>query len=1007
MRFFTVRKFVLSVCCAALCSQPVVAQPDVRKAAPRTGGSQFLHPKSLGAGEERIAYGLLAYDDTDINYTNGLVSFPLTGSSTLEHVRMMGDESNGVTAGAYAGGYYYVARSVSDGTYETATDLLKYDMEADQVSTVGTITGFESYVADMTFDYASHTMFAIERPVSDGTSDLRKIDLTTGESQKVADLDRRFFTLACTYAGQLYGISFEGDLCRIDKTTGAVTQIGATGLHPMYFQSMEFDHSDGTLYWAASIQDLDIPDGLAVVDTLTGKASMIGSLGDGAEIAGLYIPFSAAAAGAPAAVSGLTVTPDAGGAPQAVLQWSNPGQTFDGQPLETLSAVKVYRDKQLVATLTPAKPGASMSYTDAVGQETKGAVHHYTVVAVNAVGEGAQAQAQAFVGHDIPADVTDLTLRVDGYEKAVLSWQTPQQGANGGYVDKNSLVYEVVRQPGNTVLASALSEPAFTDQSVTEASTYSYQVKAVNADGASSPVATPSVVIGPINSMPYVCDFTSKQSPNTWTMVDADGDGSTWMWTETAGGYMMGRQPSTVQGSDDWLLSYYIPVEKGKVYRLDYSAHCYSADKLELYLLENTDPQRVVQLVKSVSMEKSEGFKTYSLLFKAASTGIYNLGLRALSSASSDWIELSKLSLREADDVNLGATALVGETSPVTGMSSDYTVTVSNLGRQRVDAYEVSLTDGEGHELAKSAISDPLESGQERQVTLSWTPADQSVTQLVAKVACEADADASDDATAPLAVEVQDGNAAPTVGIGTSSNQISQNYPFDLFNQHAAAFNLYAAEEIGHASAVITKISYPYSASLMDDIAEVPVKVYMGNTEVATTADGWLPEADLTLVYDGTIGFTKGSSRELEIPLSQPFAYDGHNLAIITVVESAKYYSGVYFKQYRSPLAGNSVYAWGDYRSTVPFDFTQTGRQDSYGYTSSVTLYLEQSTGIGQTTAVPPLSDYELYDLTGRKVSCGTTSPEGKVDRSSVRPGIYVMTFKSDGRRHSVKMVVK
>ena len=59
---------------------------------------------------------------------------------------------------------------------------------------------------------------------------------------------------------------------------------------------MEFDHTDGTLYWAANlIEGTGNDDCIATVDLNTGAATKVATVGDLPQIAGLYIPFSASA----------------------------------------------------------------------------------------------------------------------------------------------------------------------------------------------------------------------------------------------------------------------------------------------------------------------------------------------------------------------------------------------------------------------------------------------------------------------------------------------------------------------------------------------------------------------------------------------------------------------------------------------------------------------------------------------------------------------------------------
>lgn len=998
----------LALAAFLLAGPPTTAQTDGRSPMPVEPVTRHQPMKVARTGTQgKTVYGVLAFDYSDIYYTDGLVSFPLKGSETLTHVHLFGDATHGVTAGAYADGFYYVARATTDGTTEKAADLLKYDIDKDQTTTIGTLEGFGSYVADMSYDYSTHTMYAIERP-GDMSSDLLTIDLTTGKSTKIADLDRRFFTLACTYGGQLYGISFEGDLCKIDKTTGAVTKVGATGLQPSYFQSMDFDHSDEQLYWAANLLEGTQEGGMARVDTLTGKATLLGPIGNLAEIAGLYIPFSASAPGTPAAVENFAITPDAGGANRAVLSWTNPVKTFDGKKLDVLSSVKVYRDKQLVKTLDGVHPGDEMTYTDELPVDAKGAFHTYSVLAVNEKGEGADTRARVFVGHDVPAKVQDLTLEADGFTTARLAWTMPGAGANGGYVDMESLFYKVTRQPGNVVVADNLKETSFEDKGLTTAGKYSYEVKAVNSDGESEAVKTDARVFGPENTMPYTCDFTSKDTPDTWTSIDGNHDGYSWMWSETSRGRVMGHQPSNVASSDDWLLSYYIPIEKGKTYRLEYDLHCYSKDSLEFYLLENSDTSAQVQKIAATAVEGSKDFRHYSLLFTANASGSFNLAVRALSPMRADWLELAKVYLHEAEKVNLAASTLTGEEQPTEGKESVYSVGIDNWGTDEVTAYEVKLKDGNGKELAKTSVTAPLASGASTSVDVAWTPADVSVEKLVAEVVAEGDEVAADNTSDTLTVSVREAFDGTLVKLGTESIQKSKNFPLGLYDQHAAAFNLYSADEIGLKGGTITKIAYPYDASSQySNVENVETKIYMANTDLATTEGGWLPESELTLVYDGSLNIPQRTTGELELKLTTPFEYDGRNLAIISTVESPKYYAYVYFTQYTSPLAGNAAYTWGDYHSSVPFDFTQAGRVNSYGYTSSILLYINNALNVKGLETTPASVPYTLFDLSGRKMSSGVTGADGNIVRGGLKPGMYVLTYRANGTTHSVKHTIK
>lgn len=986
-------------------SVAALAQTDGRR--PQQLRAHYSAPRILHTeqGTEKIAYGVVGFDNSYIGFVNTLVSFPFDNGSQLTAITSFGDYEHNVTAAAYANGFYYVERTVLDGTLEIPSDLVRYDIDSGELTTVGDLTGYSSHINDMTYDYSANKMYAISTP-GDANTALYTIDTETASSEKLADLDRRFFTLASTYGGQLYGISFDGDLCKINKTTGEVTLVGATGYHPTYFQSMEFDHSDGNLYWAASLSDVDTDGGLARVDTLTGKAELIGEIGDGAQIAGLYIPFSAARPDAPAAVGNFQAVPADEGKYSATLSWTNPTKTFGGEDLTALSEVIVYRDKEELRRFTDVQPGQAMELTDAT-TDNRNAYYTYSVVAVNDHGTGAESKQRIFIGRELPQSPQAVSLQTEGYDKATLTWEMPERGSRGGYVDHSTLTYTVVRQPDGKVIAEGLTGTQAVDEHITPACLYYYTIQAHNQDGESPVAYSDTTVLGPAYTMPFHYDFTSNDTPDTWTITDENGDGYTWGWTEDYYGKVMAHQPSNSSASDDWLISYYMPFEKGERYRMTLNLKAYGTDKFELYLLDGTDTDTPAQMIGELEIEGSYNEQQPTISFVSDVDGDHRLALRAVSPLRANWLYLYSIDVKKTEQINLAATQLTGETRPVAGNAYTYTATIENYGAQAVPAYSVVLKDAEGSELGRTEAGE-LAAGERTEIPVEWTPAQGGVQRILAEVICPGDELAGDNVTDTLQIDVRNPYDGAVKEIGTSSTSKGNSSPFNFFDQHAAALNLYGKDEIGSQECFITNIAWPYDAtSQYDDVAEAPVKVYLANTDRASTADGWIPEAEMTLVYEGTLNIASRTEGEISLRLEEPFVYTGGNLAVLTTLDCDTYYPYVYFTQYKSPLDGNSTYLWSSYYGGS-FDFTQSGHQDWYGQHSAVILYLSSNKEAAITS---PATDaafaaYSVYDLQGRLVKSGRTDAEGKVPTASLPQGIYVVNLHGNGPAQSFKISV-
>lgn len=1004
----------------ALLVMPAVqclAQLNTRKPASSASAPNRQAPLVIkkANGTTKTAYGVLGFDLTDGNMLNGLVSFPFTEGARFSLVKYFGDANHDVTAGAYAERYYYAELTQTDLTTQKMipVELIRYDIEKDVTESVGELSGYTSHINDMSYDYSTKTMYAIS-VLNDAYTQLFTIDLNTAESKLVADLDRRFFTLACTYEGQLYGISFEGDLCKIDKTNGNVTVVGATGWHPTYYQSMEFDHSDETLYWAANLMGgTDFDDCIATVDINTGAAQKVAAVGNSPQIAGLYVPFAASEKGTPSAVSDFECVPGANGATTVALYWMNPTQTFDGKELTALTDIKVYRDRELIKTFENPEIGEEMSYTDDLG-DVKGGYHFYSVVASNSVGEGAEEKVRIFVGRDIPADITTLTLQHDGYDKAVISWNQPELGPNGGYVDASSLSYKVVRKPDGRVIADGLKQTTVSDENISPVSQYSYSVVASNADGESNAVETETRVFGPAYSMPVTFDFTAFDADNSWTVMDANKDGYAWMWTKVSSGdRVMGHQASSTAVSDDWLISYYMPFEKDATYRAEMELHAYSADKLEFALLDEMYTVKPAQVLDTVTIKGNRDKQRIGVVFKAESDGYKNLGIHALSPMRADWLEVFNLSVKKAEKSNLAAVSISGPEKPMAKKESVYTVRVENRGTDKAYAYRVTLVDKNGEELNHKDVAVTLNSGEYADVEVAWTPQVADTTAICGVVRTWPDDEYADDNTTDyMTVIVREAFDGDVVGIGLESSSTASSSPFDLSNQYAAALNIYSADEIGeNKDMLIQKLAWPYDALYQySDVETIPVRIYLANTDLTNTKDGWIPEEQLTLVYDGITSIAQKSTGDLTIALDEPFKYEaGKNLAVLTAVNCDTYCPYVSFRQYNSPLEGNAAYEWGSYYAKQWFDFTQVGHQNYYSRTASIMIYMTDAKTDGITsanTAAVAGTAYTVSDMAGRVVATGVFSEQGTVNTSGLQRGVYVVSYKVDGKRQAMKISV-
>ena len=106
----------------------------------------------------------------------------------------------------------------------------------------------------MAYNYAEGKLYIVY--FRDGGTYLGTMDIYDGTVTEKGKFDKKMMTLGCTTEGQLYTISKDGELCKVDGTNakydvnGKVTETESDDWVTLsYRQSMAYDHNDGQMYW--------------------------------------------------------------------------------------------------------------------------------------------------------------------------------------------------------------------------------------------------------------------------------------------------------------------------------------------------------------------------------------------------------------------------------------------------------------------------------------------------------------------------------------------------------------------------------------------------------------------------------------------------------------------------------------------------------------------------------------------------------------------------------------
>ena len=492
---------------------------------------------------------------------------------------------------------------------------------------------------DLTYDYMTNTMYFIANSEDiDGVSAIGTVNMETGEMTFTSNLAYYCKAIAIDARGQMFAMTNSGVLLKVNKSTGETERVGITGLSFASwwnFQSMEFDRKTGVLYLAA--WNNEGVSNLYTVSTTNGSVTLVGTIGDGSHVIALGIPFEPSSGSAPQRVTDAAITAAEDGALEALLTWVNPVNDYNGAPLEGTISIEIVNTVTGEKTvLEECQPGEAMRYGVSVEQA---GLYEYTITAVNAAGASLEQPVEAWIGHDVPAAVTDARATLDRMTLLVnnLSWTAPATGAHGGYLDLSTLTYDIVRLNDDKVIAQDITGTTFSDTKLLDDLTrYTYQIIAKSADGAGPAATTNDLVNGTPVKCPYIAPFNSwEESGQFWTVLDANEDGYPFVWYKDFMN-MFGQggdkcffiyQKNDVFYAYDFIISPPIEFQEGHEYKITANVSNddiagYREERFRFYTFSGYDMAGALPLGNEAFTVKHPGqFRDYSFTFKVEDDG--------------------------------------------------------------------------------------------------------------------------------------------------------------------------------------------------------------------------------------------------------------------------------------------------------------------------------------------------------------------------------------------------
>lgn len=441
-----------------------------------------------------------------------------------------------------------------------------------------------SWSYEGTFCNGQYFMFANDATYDPWTDQIFGIVTHTYSSSTktfaVLDYDnatREFFGSEMSYSDQPFGLAAAQDclytldkdknLAKVDKKTGAMTVVGATGINysTINTPSMTIDPRTGRCF--ISFQTTANISQFGEIDLATGQFTQWWEDEGGMERRyGLWcaeLPTSVSPANVENLVAEFPVSQREGKIKFTAPSLTRGGDAISGNLTYTILA---NGDVLKTGTVTPGQDIEADVTAPADG------IFKFAVKTVDAGGNVSRwERTRAAAGNITPKTPEPVIERYNSGFRVV--WPQVTTTPDGIEIAADKITYNVKRYPGGDLVYQELPNvegensivdlPTVTDN----LTTWYYTVQAVFDGVAATPWAqTECITTGKVYP-PYTERFDDRNNATAYTIIDNDGDGNTWIWDNGTYDvpYLYVRAGST--NASDYVISPAVHLEAGKYYR--------------------------------------------------------------------------------------------------------------------------------------------------------------------------------------------------------------------------------------------------------------------------------------------------------------------------------------------------------------------------------------------------------------------------------------------------------
>lgn len=615
----------------------------------RTANQNAMGPKTspqrvklAATTDGRTIWGVVIASNKWSQYSSeyGVYSFQAKDGTTLNSIAQdYGMDANG--GGAFYDNSLHLINYYSFWGMSLA-QYYEYDMSSWSQTRASSASGLTLAATAATYDATTGLVYGCFSDYDGYGHELGAADYSALTRTTLRRTDTTYVSMAASPQGVIYALDGNGNLSTMNKTTGAMTKVGSTGLSlSSKTQGAVWDDKSGQIYLAACLTDGT--SGLYTINPATAAATKVSSFPNNEQISILYIPFTPED-GAPAKVTNLSASFPNGGM-DGTVTFTLPTTTYKGSTLsgDLNYSIKIGGKELKIGT---AKAGAKV--TETVTSQKDGDVK-VEVVASNNAGNSESEYTSVYIGYGTPNQARNVDAKVDVDTRIVnLKWMRPDSTDTKGWM--GGLHYRVVRSDGKVVTESTPDTTATDTLPEGEWTGYYYNVYTSNGNKQaeystkSNYVAAGSPIVPPIFE-----DFNTEADFAKYTVYNrTDGEyGSTsgWRWSNNAA-----VSSSGYGQNNEWLITPLLSLKSDRSYTVSFKARCGDTNKgmyhstMEVKWGEGSDTATYATLMPVTNLMK-DSYTEFTYKVTPAHDGNYRIGFHDVTPSNQYNLYLDSISV--------------------------------------------------------------------------------------------------------------------------------------------------------------------------------------------------------------------------------------------------------------------------------------------------------------------------------------------------------------------------